>query len=149
MIKVSILKTREEAILPAYATEQAAGMDISTPYDFTIKPMERMIIWTGISMGLPQGFECQVRPRSGLAIKHGITLINSPGTIDADYRGEVGIPLINLGDQPVSFIKGDRIAQLIIAPVSRVVLIEVDSLDSTERGEKGFGSTGKSPINEN
>lgn len=146
MLTLSILLTREGAILPAYATAQAAGMDIHTPYEFTIKPMERVIIWTGVNMAIPQGFEGQVRPRSGLAIKHGITLINSPGTIDADYRGEIGMPLINLGDQPVTFNKGDRIAQLVICPIPQVILKEVKSLDSTERGDKGFGSTGKKPI---
>lgn len=146
MFKISILLTREDAILPAYATAQAAGMDIHTPYEFTIKPMERMVIWTGVKMAIPEGYEGQVRPRSGLATKHGITLINSPGTIDADYRGEIGVPLINLGDQSVSFNKGDRIAQIIVCPIPQVVLEQVESLDSTERGEKGFGSTGKKPI---
>ena len=131
--------------LPAYMTPQAAGMDICAAIetDQLIKPGERALIPTGLAMAIPNGFEVQVRPRSGLAIKHGIGIINSPGTIDADYRGEVKIGLINLGDAPYTIHRGDRIAQLIVQQVYQASITLVDELDKTERNDGGFGHTGK------
>ena len=131
--------------LPAYMTPQAAGMDICAAIetDQLIKPGERALIPTGLAMAIPNGFEVQVRPRSGLAIKHGIGIINSPGTIDADYRGEVKIGLINLGGAPYTIHRGDRIAQLIVQQVYQASITLVDELDKTERNDGGFGHTGK------
>lgn len=132
--------------LPSYATAGAAGLDLcaALPLDApkTLLPGERALISTGLRMALPTGYEAQVRPRSGLAIKHGIGLVNSPGTIDSDYRGVVQVILINWGQEPFTIRRGDRIAQMVIAPVTQAVLIETDSLEATERGEGGFGSTG-------
>jgi dUTP pyrophosphatase len=133
--------------LPAYETAQAAGMDLraAVPEDepFTLRPGSRHPIPTGLAFALPPGFEGQVRPRSGLAAKHGITCLNSPGTIDADYRGEVKVILINLGEEDFVIRRGERIAQLIVAPVVQAAWTEVDSLDETARGSGGFGSTGR------
>ncbi len=139
-----VKKLRENAILPAYMTEHAAGMDLHAALDQTlvVAPGERRLVPTGLAFEIPPGFEGQVRPRSGLALNKGISLPNSPGTIDADYRGEVGIIVINHGTEPVSFEAGDRIAQLIIAPVERVALLEVVDLDQTQRSTGGFGHTG-------
>lgn len=132
--------------LPAYETAQAAGMDLraAVPEDepFTLRPGARHPIPTGLAFALPTGFEGQVRPRSGLAAKHGVTCLNTPGTIDADYRGEVKVILVNLGEQDFTIRRGDRIAQLVIAPVARAEWVEVASLDETARGAGGFGSTG-------
>ncbi len=130
--------------LPAYASAQAAGMDIAAALEenFILQPGAIALIPTGLAAALPEGFELQVRPRSGLAIKHGITVVNAPGTIDADYRGEIKIGLINLGQEPFTIRRGDRIAQLVLAPVCRAVLQVVSSLDATERGSGGFGHTG-------
>ncbi len=130
--------------LPSYETTQAAGMDLRAALeeDITLKPGERFLIPTGLRMALPAGFEAQIRPRSGLAIKHGISMVNSPGTIDADYRGEVKIILINHGQEPFSISYGDRIAQMVIAPVVQAVVEEVSELSETDRGSGGFGSTG-------
>jgi len=130
--------------LPSYATSDSAGMDLLSAEDgdVTLAPGARAMIATGIAIALPSGFEAQVRPRSGLAAKHGVTVANSPGTIDADYRGEIKVILINLGDAPVSLSRGDRIAQMIIAPVVQAAWNEVSSLDDTVRGAGGFGSTG-------
>ena len=136
--------------LPSYETPGAAGADIRAnlrPEDrasgFTLDPMHRAIVPTGIRVEIPLGFEMQIRPRSGLAVKHGITLPNTPGTIDSDYRGPVGVALINLGAEPYTIQHGDRIAQMIIAPVVQVGFEVVDALSDTARGEGGFGSTGK------
>lgn len=130
--------------LPEYATTNSAGLDlradISEP--IILKPLERAAIPTGISIALPEGFEAQIRPRSGLAIRHGITVLNSPGTIDADYRGEVKAILVNLSDQPFTIEPGERICQMIIARYTQIKWEEVTSLDETERGSGGFGSTG-------
>lgn len=131
------------AILPEYKTEGSAGMDLRCAYDFTLYPGERRLIPTGLRMEIPNGYEGQVRPRSGIALKHGISMVNTPGTIDSDYRGEIGVILINLGADVVTFNAGDRIAQLVICPIARADLVVVDSLEETERGEGGFGSTGK------
>lgn len=131
--------------LPAYATPQSAGMDLRANLDapVTLRPMERQLISTGLRIALPAGFEAQVRPRSGLALKHGVTVLNTPGTIDADYRGEIGVILINLGAEPFVVNDGERIAQLVVARHEQPALVEVGELDATERGEGGFGHTGK------
>jgi len=133
--------------LPAYATTQAAGMDIraAVPVDepVVLEAGSRSLIETGITLALPSGFEAQIRPRSGLAIKHGITCLNTPGTIDADYRGEIKVILINLGEKPFTINRGERIAQMVIAPVVQAEITQVDVLDETDRGAGGFGSTGK------
>jgi dUTP pyrophosphatase len=129
-------------VLPEYQTAGAAGMDLCCSEKFELKPMERRGVRTGIKISLPEGFEAQVRPRSGLALKHGISMVNSPGTIDSDYRGEIRVILINLGQEVVRFELGDRVAQLVIAPVTRADWNIVDELDTTERGAKGFGSSG-------
>ncbi len=140
---VHVRITLEEGVaLPQYQTAGSAGLDLCTIEDFTLKPLERKLVGTGIRIAVPQGYEAQVRPRSGLAIKHGITLVNTPGTIDSDYRGEIKIIVINLGKKVVSFNRGDRIAQLVICPVIHAQLQEVVTLDDTERGLGGFGSTG-------
>ncbi len=129
--------------MPAYHSSEAAGMDLCASMDFSLQPAQRKLVPTGIRMEIPPGFEGQVRPRSGLAMKHGIGMVNAPGTIDSDYRGEIGVLLINLGHEAVTFQKGDRIAQLVIAPVVRATLTRVDDLNQTDRGAGGFGSTGK------
>ena len=130
--------------LPSYETSAAAGMDIRAALGFsiTLKPGERMLIPTGLQMALPEGYEAQIRPRSGLAIKHGITMLNSPGTIDADYRGEVKVIAINHGTEDFTIQHGDRIAQMVISPVVQLGIQVVDDLSDTERGTDGFGSTG-------
>ncbi|MBI4969723.1 MAG: dUTP diphosphatase [Rhodospirillales bacterium] len=130
--------------LPAYATAHAAGVDLiaAVQADQVILPGGRALIPTGIALALPEGFEAQVRPRSGLAVKHGLTVLNSPGTIDADYRGEVRVALINLGQEPFTVTRGLRIAQMVVAPVTRVAWQESASLSDTARGAGGFGSTG-------
>lgn len=130
--------------LPAYETSQAAGMDIRAALKspINLQPGERTLIPTGLQMALPYGYEAQIRPRSGLAIKNGITMLNSPGTVDADYRGEVKVIAINHGQEVVTFEHGDRIAQMVIAPVVQLNIVEVDQLDETKRGDGGFGSTG-------
>ncbi len=120
-------------------------MDLSAELaaDVVLRPGERILVPTGIAIALPDGYEAQVRPRSGLALKHGIALVNSPGTIDADYRGEIGVIVINHGRDPFTIRNGERIAQLVVAPVSRALLVEVDDLDETHRGDGGFGHTGR------
>ena len=132
--------------LPAYQSELAAGLDLlaALPADapIALAPGERTLVPTGIALALPPAYEAQVRPRSGLAIRHGITVLNTPGTIDADYRGEVQVALVNFGRETIRISRGMRIAQLIIAPVSRALLVETETLDDTSRGGGGFGSTG-------
>jgi dUTP pyrophosphatase len=128
--------------LPAYATTGAAGMDVVSAEDVTIAPGARHAVATGLALAIPEGYEIQVRPRSGLALKHGITVPNTPGTIDSDYRGELKVILINLGPEPFAIARGDRVAQLVLAPVVQAAWDEVVELDATERGEGGFGSTG-------
>ena len=128
--------------LPAYATEGAAGMDVLAAEDVTLQPGARHAVATGLSVGIPPGYEIQVRPRSGLALKHGISVPNAPGTIDSDYRGELKVILVNLGASAFEVRRGDRIAQLVLAPVVRASWLKVDELDETARGEGGFGSTG-------
>lgn len=128
--------------LPAYATDGAAGMDVVSAEDVTLAPGARYAVATGLAMAIPHGFEIQVRPRSGLAFKHGISVPNTPGTIDSDYRGELKVILINLGAEPFAIVRGDRIAQLVLAPVVQAAWDEVAQLDDTARGTGGFGSTG-------
>lgn len=144
--EVRCRRLREAAILPAYQTEGAAGLDLcACPEDgqpAVVEPGARTLVPTGLAFAIPSGFEGQVRPRSGFALKQGMTVLNSPGTIDSDYRGEVKVILINLGQAAVTIQPGDRIAQLVIAPVAHARLLEVDSLDDTARGAGGFGHTG-------
>ena len=142
-VKVKIINmSRHE--LPAYATVDSAGMDVHANLDsaVTLKPLERKLIPTGLKVELPSGYEMQIRPRSGLALKHGITLVNTPGTIDADYRGEIGVILINLSDKEFVVNDGERIAQMVVAPYTRVAWESAESISDTERGEGGFGHTG-------
>ena len=143
-----IFKVRSDAALPRYATDGAAGMDLCAAMDgpVTLEPGARAKLGTGLRFALPPGHEGQVRPRSGLAARHGITVVNAPGTVDEDYRGEVAVLLVNLGQEPVTIEPGERIAQLVVAPVTRVAVAEVsseDALGATGRGEGGFGSTGR------
>lgn len=132
--------------MPAYATDGAAGMDVRASIDepITLMPLQRVLVPTGLYMSIPQGYECQVRPRSGLAAKHGVTVANAPGTVDSDYRGEVKVILVNLSDTPFVINDGERIAQLVFARHERVEWDVVESLDQTDRGEGGFGHTGLS-----
>ncbi|WP_026092074.1 dUTP diphosphatase [Porphyrobacter sp. AAP82] len=141
-VEVKRLPHGEDLPLPAYATAGAAGMDVVSAEDVTLAPGARHAVATGLSMAIPQGYEIQVRPRSGLALKHGISVPNTPGTIDSDYRGELKVILINLGSEPFAVQRGDRVAQLVLAPVVQAAWEEVAELDATERGEGGFGSTG-------
>jgi dUTP pyrophosphatase len=129
--------------LPRHETPGSAGLDLRADEPCSLAPGERRLVPTGLALEIPPGFEGQVRPRSGLAVKHGIALVNAPGTIDSDYRGEVQVILVNLGQVPVSFARGDRIAQLVIAPVTRAEVVLVDGLGDTGRGSGGFGSTGR------
>jgi dUTP pyrophosphatase len=141
-----IARLRADAVLPRYATDGAAGLDLSAALDepLLIEPRARVRVPTGLVVALPPGHEGQVRPRSGLAFKHGLTVLNAPGTIDEDYRGELAVLLVNLGEEPVRILPGDRIAQLVIAPVTRVTVesAEPAELEQTARGAGGFGSTG-------
>ena len=142
-VRIQRFGRAREFPLPAYATEASAGLDLRASESCVIAPGARALVPTGIRLAIPCGYEAQIRPRSGLALKHGVALPNSPGTIDADYRGEVKVILINLGDEPFVIEPGDRIAQMVFAPVTRVAWCEVETLDATERGEGGFGSTGR------
>jgi dUTP pyrophosphatase len=144
-VKIAILRLPHGAglELPAYATAGAAGLDLRSAESLTLKPGGRALVATGIAIALPAGFEAQVRPRSGLAVKHGVTVLNAPGTIDCDYRGEIKVPLINHGQEDFVIARGDRIAQMVIAKVEQAELVEVEALDDTARGAGGFGSSGK------
>ena len=143
MLEIKVVNKGHQP-LPAYATEQSAGMDLRANLSepIVLKPMERRLIPTGLHIALPVGYEAQVRPRSGLALKHGITVLNTPGTIDADYRGEVGVVLINLSQQDFVVNDGERIAQMVIARHEQGELVVVEELDETERGTGGYGHTG-------
>jgi len=143
-IAIKRLPSSEGLALPHYATEGAAGADLHAAIrdPVTLAPGERALLPSGLAMAIPAGWEAQVRPRSGLALKHGVTVLNTPGTIDSDYRGEVGVILINHGDVPFTVERGDRIAQVGFAPVAQPNLLEVETLPETERGDGGFGSTG-------
>ena len=134
-----------DAPLPRYETEGAAGMDLRADVaePVILAPGQRRLIPTGLAVAIPPGFEGQVRPRSGLALRHGITVLNAPGTIDADFRGELGVLLVNLGQEPFTVARGERIAQLVVAPVTRAELYAVEHLDETARGSGGYGSTGR------
>ena len=142
-IKVKVINSSTNE-LPQYATVSAAGMDLRASLDepITLRPLERRLIPTGLRIELPQGYECQIRPRSGLALKHGISIVNAPGTIDADYRGEIGVILINLSDTDFIVNPGERICQMVVAPYTRVAWQQVDELGATDRGEGGFGHSG-------
>lgn len=146
-IQVAPLPHFEGLQLPAYETALSAGMDLraAVPENepMVVAPGQRVLAPTGLSIALPAGYEAQVRPRSGLALKHGLTCLNTPGTIDADYRGEVKVILINLGQEAFTIKRGERIAQMVIAPVTRADLVQVETLDDTQRGAGGFGSTGR------
>ena len=146
MTKVAVKRLPHGADLPlpVYATTNSAGLDLLAAIDApqTLAPGDRALVPTGLAISLPHGFEAQVRPRSGLALKNGITVLNSPGTVDADYRGEVGVVLINLGDKPFKISRGMRIAQMIVAPVTQLLWQEHESLSEPARGARGFGSTG-------
>ncbi len=147
IVDVQQLPHGEGLPLPAYQSASAAGLDllaaVAEEAPVTLAPGKHALVPTALAIALPTGFEAQVRPRSGLAAKHGVTVLNSPGTIDADYRGEISVLLINLGDQPFTIRRGERIAQMIVAPVVQATLRKVESLNATERGAGGFGSTGR------
>jgi dUTP pyrophosphatase len=142
-MKVKVIN-RSKHDLPKYETEASAGLDLraNLPMAFSLQPLERTLVQTGIFLEIPAGYEAQVRPRSGLALKKGVTVLNTPGTIDADYRGEVGVILVNISNQPFVINDGERIAQLVFAKVEQAEFFEVEELSSTERGVGGFGSTG-------
>ena len=143
---VKITRTRDSDLpLPSYESAGAAGMDVRAYVEhktFTLKPMDRCLIPAAFAVEIPLGYEIQIRPRSGLALKHGVTMVNAPGTIDSDYRGEIGIILINMGKDDYTVQHGDRIAQMVLAPVTRCMWTESEELGETERGQSGFGSTG-------
>ena len=147
MVHIKRFSHAKDLQLPSYHSEDAAGLDlvaaVDSGADVVLQPGARALIPTGFAIELPQGYEAQVRPRSGLALNSGITVLNSPGTIDSDYRGEIGVILINLGSHPFVIKRGTRIAQLVVAPVERVVLVETDGLEDSARGAGGFGSTGR------
>jgi dUTP pyrophosphatase len=147
LVRIRRLAHAEGLPLPAYETAHAAGMDLRAAVEeaapVVLAPGARAMVPTGLAIALPEGFEAQVRPRSGLAAKHGVTCLNTPGTIDADYRGEVKVILVNLGQEPFTIQRGERIAQMVVAPVTRAAWAEVESLDETARGAGGFGSTGR------
>jgi dUTP pyrophosphatase len=143
-LRVKRLDGSKDIAMPSYETEGASGLDLRAAVDreLTLHPGDIRLVPTGLAISLPLGYEAQIRPRSGLALKHGVGMVNSPGTIDSDYRGEIGLVLINWGDAPFVIKRGDRIAQMVIARVSRARVLEVDRLETTERGEGGFGHSG-------
>ena len=142
-IQIKRLANGEGLELPSYQTPGAAGMDVRAAASLVVEPMKTVLVPTGFSVAVPEGFEAQLRPRSGLALRYGVTLLNSPGTIDSDFRGEVGVILTNLGQEPFHIERGDRIAQMVVARVERVQWEQVEELDSTEREQGGFGSSGR------
>ena len=144
MTKILIKKLNQRAIIPKYETVGSSGLDLSANLekDIVLKPGEKCLIPTGIAVTIPNGYEFQIRPRSGLAMKNSITVLNTPGTIDADYRGEINVIIINLGNKDFEITNGTRIAQMVLCPISKAKLLEVEDLDSTTRGDGGFGSTG-------
>ena len=143
LMKLSFKRIHPDAVLPSYAHEGDAGMDVRSVQALTIQPGRRALVKTGLVAEIPSGYEIQVRPRSGLAFKHGVTVLNSPGTVDSGYRGEIGVILSNFGDEPFPVSVGDRIAQLVVSPVMQAEISETSDVSSSERGEGGFGSTGK------
>ena len=142
-MKLSFKRIHPDAVLPSFAHEGDAGMDVRSVQALTIQPGRRALVKTGLVAEIPSGYEIQVRPRSGLAFKHGVTVLNSPGTVDSGYRGEIGVILVNFGDEPFPVSVGDRIAQLVVSPVTQAEISETSDVSSSERGEGGFGSTGK------
>lgn len=144
-VEIAVRRLRDDAIIPRYMTPHAAGLDLCAAVDgdLVLMPGQRALVGTGLAIALPDGYEAQVRPRSGLALRYGITLLNSPGTIDPDYRGEVGVIMVNLGEEPFTVRPGERIAQLVIAPFARAQLRETAELGDTQRGDGGFGHTGR------
>ncbi|MBU0628208.1 MAG: dUTP diphosphatase [Nanoarchaeota archaeon] len=142
MINIKIKKLKETAIIPKYAHEGDAGVDLYSTEDYILNPGERVLVSTGIAISIPEGYEAQVRPKSGLALKHGISIVNTPGTIDCKYRGEIGIITINLGKEDYKIEKGHKIAQMVFNKIEEADFEEVKELDNTKRGEGGFGSTG-------
>ncbi len=150
-VQIKKLENSEGLEIPAYATESSAGLDLpaAVTEDVILKPGKRALIKTGLSIALPEGYEAQIRPRSGLAYKNGVTVLNSPGTIDADYRGEIGVILINHGDEDFVISRGTRIAQMVIAKYIQAELVQVDELSETVRGDGGFGSTGLKAVKSN
>jgi dUTP pyrophosphatase len=144
-VHITRLDGSEDLPLPAYQTEHASGMDVCAAVDgpLVVGPGERALVPSGFAVAVPPGYEAQIRPRSGLAIAHGITVLNSPGTIDADYRGEVGLIVVNHGTEPFTVTRGQRLAQMVIQPVTRAALVEVEKLDETRRNAGGFGHTGR------
>lgn len=141
-LRVQVLPHGEGLDLPAYATPGSAGLDLRAAVDHTLNPMERFAIPTGLKVAVPEGWEGQIRPRSGLALRQGLSIPNAPGTIDADYRGELKVLLINLGPDPIEITRGMRIAQMLVTPAPQVEVLLVEDLEDTSRGESGFGSTG-------
>lgn len=143
MVEIRVVNKGRQP-LPAYATKQSAGLDLRADIDedVILQPLQRQLIPTGLHIALPEGYEAQVRPRSGLALKHGVTVLNTPGTIDADYRGEIGVVLVNLSQDSFTVHPGERVAQLVVARYEQADLVSVDVLDETERGERGYGHTG-------
>ena len=143
MVEIRVVNKGSQP-LPAYATKQSADLDLRADIDedVILQPLQRQLIPTGLHIALPEGYEAQVRPRSGLALKHGVTVLNTPGTIDADYRGEIGVVLVNLSQDPFTVHPGERVAQLVVARYEQADLVSVDVLDETERGEGGYGHTG-------
>jgi len=146
-VRIAVRKARHAADipLPEYMSDGASGIDLVAAIDttVTVEPGQRVHIPTGVHVAIPPGFEGQIRPRSGLALHHGVTVLNTPGTVDADYRGEIGVILVNLGDAPFTISRGDRIAQMVIVPICRAVLTETDTLPESRRQEGGFGHTGR------
>ncbi|MBJ6726753.1 dUTP diphosphatase [Geomesophilobacter sediminis] len=144
-LEIKIRRLRSASSIPRYMTDQAAGVDLHAALDepYLLEPGARALVPTGIAIEIPAGYEAQVRPRSGLALRHGIALVNSPGTIDADYRGEIGVIVINHGNEPFRIENGERVAQMVFAKVERCSFVEVEELNETGRGAGGFGSTGK------
>ena len=146
-VLVTLVNQGQGLEIPRRHSAGAAGMDllaaVASDAPLTIAPRERILVPTGLAISLPEGFEAQIRPRSGLALTHGVTVLNAPGTIDCDYRGEIGVILVNHGSAPFEISRGDRIAQLVVAPVVAAELVEVESLEESARGSRGFGSTGK------
>ena len=141
-MKLGFKRIHPDAVLPAYAHASDAGMDVRSIEDLTIPAGKRALVHTGLVMALPPMYEAQVRPRSGLALKHGVTVLNTPGTIDSGYRGEIGVILANFGEDDFAVKKGDKIAQIVIAPVTQPEVVEIEAVDETDRGAGGFGSTG-------
>jgi dUTP pyrophosphatase len=144
ILQVKRLSNNRDLPLPSYQSDGASGLDLRAAVDksLTLKPGDIKLIPTGLSISLPEGYEAQIRPRSGLALKHGLAFVNAPGTVDADYRGEIGVIAINMGKNPMTIKRGERIAQMVIQKVSRAIVKEVEELDATERGEGGFGHSG-------